>query len=58
MKELETKWIVATFDYLRTNTSIATNGFKAAGIIDAIQKGLQPAATEIDDDPFVGLDSD
>ena len=41
MKELEAKWIVSSYDYLRANITIGYNGYKKAGIIDAIQSGLQ-----------------
>ena len=37
MKELEAKWIVSACDYLRSNPSIIVNGFKAAGIVDAVE---------------------
>ena len=45
MKELEAKWIVSTYDYLKSNPSIVTNGFKAAGIIDAIEGRDLPTPT-------------
>ena len=34
MKPLEAKWLIELFDYLKTNNTIVSNGFKAAGIID------------------------
>ena len=37
MKELEGKWIVSAYDYLRCSPSISLNGFKAAGILDAME---------------------
>ena len=61
MKELEAKWIVSTFDYLRANTSIVFNGFQEAGIVHAIQNGPQvliERGVERDNDAFAGLDSD
>lgn len=58
MKELEVKWIASTYDCLCANTSIGYNGFKAAGIIYAVQNVLQAeqenAAAE--SDPFEDLD--
>ena len=32
MKPLVTKWLIELVDYLSTNSSLITNGFKAAGI--------------------------
>ena len=54
MKELEAKWIVSCYDYLQNNKQIVYNGFKEAGIVDALQN--PPTAQTIDDrDPFEGL---
>ncbi len=36
MKPLGAKWLIELFDYLKTNKTIISNGFKAAGIIDII----------------------
>ena len=36
MKPLITKWMVQLFDYLSSNPSLITNGFKAAGINEAV----------------------
>ena len=36
MKPLGVKWLIELFDYLKTNQSIVTNGFKAAGICDIL----------------------
>ena len=38
MKPLVTKWLIELFDYLSTNSSLITNGFKAAGIEEALAK--------------------
>ena len=38
MKPLVTKWLIKLFDYLSTNSSAITNGFKAAGIEEALVK--------------------
>ena len=40
MKPLGAKWMVQIFDYLNTNSSIITNGFKAAGIVEALNNTL------------------
>ena len=40
MKELGAKWIVAAYDYLHCNPSISLNGFKATGILDAMDVGI------------------
>ena len=42
MKELEAIWIVSAYDYLRSNPSISINGFRAAGILDAMEGKIIP----------------
>lgn len=37
MKPVGAKWLISVYDYLRSNESIISNGFKAAGIFDIIQ---------------------
>ena len=32
MKPFGTHWLIATFDYIKTNPKIILNGFKGAGI--------------------------
>lgn len=34
LKELQDKWIVSAYDYLRANPQIGINGFKEAGAIE------------------------
>lgn len=36
MKELSAHWIVSACDHIRSHAEIITNGFKKAGIVDAI----------------------
>ena len=57
MKEIEAKWIVSTYDYLCSNPSIIVNGFKAAGIVDAVEGKMDVCIPEVpsDDDPFAEL---
>ena len=38
MKPLNAKWLLEAHNYLKRNPTIITNGFKAAGIIDALEK--------------------
>ena len=38
MKPLVTKWLIELFDYLSKYSSLITNGFKAAGIEEALAK--------------------
>lgn len=63
MKEVGAKWLTALYDKLRTETSIVVNGFKNAGITEAVQKAREaPLSDEegsdshpspdLDEDPF------
>ena len=47
MKELGVKWLSELYDYLRGRPEILVNGFKEAGIVDALQ-----CEEERDIDPF------
>ena len=38
MKSLNAKWLLEAHNYLKRNPAIITNGFYAAGIIDALEK--------------------
>ena len=60
MKELRAKWIVSAYDYLRCNPSICLNGFKAAGILDAMEAGIiSMNSDQLDhEDPFADLTDD
>ena len=52
------KWIVSMYDYLWSRPEIIINGFKKAGIIQAIKEGPDkevPLEFESDDDPFADL---
>ena len=48
---------MSTYDYLCSNTSIVVNGFKAAGILDAVEgkTDVSPPQVPSDDDPFAEL---
>ena len=35
-KPVGAKWLISVYDYLRSNESIISNGFKAAGLFDII----------------------
>ena len=39
MRELGAQWLVAFFDHVRSHPELVVNGFKEAGIVDAIEKG-------------------
>ena len=54
MKELEAMWLVSAFDYFNSNSNIVSNGFKKAGITDAIE-GQQRELLS-DEDPFNDLE--
>ena len=61
LKEMQAKWIVSAFDYLRSHPEIGINGFKAAGIVKAIEEPeslVQGNDREEDEDPFADLDSE
>ena len=58
VKELSCKWIMSGYDHIRFSPEIVQNGFKKAGIISAIEDGVEQAALvadttlELDKDPF------
>jgi hypothetical protein len=55
LKEHSYKWIVSAYDHIRCHLDIIGNGFKMAGIVDALENDLpapQTLAIEDDDDPF------
>ena len=58
VKELSCKWIMSGYDHIRSSPEIVRNGFKKAGIISAIEDGVEQAALvadatlELDKDPF------
>ena len=60
MKELEAKWIVSAYDYLRCSPSVSLNGFKAAGILDAMEGEIISVDLDpLDDEhPVVDLTDD
>ena len=61
LKEMQAKWIVSVFDYLRFHPEIGINGFKAAGIVKAIEEPESLVLgndREEDEDPFADLDSE
>ena len=61
LKEMHAKWIVSAFDYLRSHPEIGINGFKAAGIVKAIEEPESLVLgndREEDEDPFADLDSE
>ena len=40
MKELGAKWLVTFYDHVCSHLGLAVNGFKGAGIIDALENGV------------------
>ena len=61
MKELRAiLWTVSAYDYLRLNPSISHNGFKAAGVLDAMEAGIISinSAPLDHEDPFADLTDD
>ena len=61
LKELQAKWMVSAYDYLRANPQIGMNGFKEAGIVAAIEDPSVIAVVRglgSDEDPFADLESE
>ena len=61
LKEMQAKWIVSAFDYLRSHPEIGINGFKTAGIVKAIEEPESLVLSndkEEDEDPFADSDSE
>lgn len=48
MKELSSWWFISAYDHIRSNPDIVKNGFKKAGITEALEKGLPEADSELD----------
>ena len=48
MKELSSRWFVSACDHIQSNPDIVKNGFKKAGITEALEKGLPEADAELD----------
>ena len=63
MKELSSRWFISAYDHIQSNPDIVKNGFKKAGITEALETGLPEADAELDlqdlseNDPF-SSDSD
>ena len=63
VKELSSRWFISAYDHIQSNPDIVKNGFKKAGITEALEKGLPEADAELDlqdlseNDPF-SSDSD
>lgn len=43
VKELGSKWFISAYNHIRSNPDIVKNGFKKAGITEALEKGLPEA---------------
>ena len=41
MKELSSRWFISAHDHIRANPDIVKNGFKKAGITNALEKGIR-----------------
>ena len=54
MKELEAKWLVSAYHYLKSTKTIIQNGFKEVGVTDAIEG--QSGQSALDEDPFADID--
>lgn len=50
LKPLQASWIIGLYDHLRNSQDIILNGFKEAGITEALELELDP------EDPFADLD--
>ena len=66
MRELGAQRLVSLFDHARSHPELLVNGFKEAGIVDAIEKGEvdltsqdgSPHLSVREADPFQNIDSD
>ena len=56
MKELSAKWLEGLYDHLRASNKIIVNGFKEAGIKEAIENPPTCVPGDSDDDPFAECD--
>ena len=64
MKEFGAKWLVGFYDHVRSNPNLIVNGFKEAGILEALENDVVPPpphdGTSSDkdetEDPFLELD--
>ena len=58
MKKLSSQWFISAYAHTLSNPDIVKNGFKEAGITEALEKGLTEAYSELDhqdlseNDPF------
>ena len=51
MKELNSRWFISAYDHIQSNPDIVKNGFKKAGITEALEKGLPEADAELSERP-------
>jgi hypothetical protein len=59
VKELSCKWIMSAYDHIRSSPEIVKNGFKKAGIVNAIENGTAVTSyPDLHHDPFDSCDSD
>ena len=56
VKELSCKWIMSAYDHIHCSPEIVRNGFMKAGIISAIENGVETAETSTD--PNLNSDKD
>ena len=58
MRELGAQWLVGFYDHVRSHPELVINGFKEAGILNAIEKGDVPVPSiDMPEDPFLDMDS-
>ena len=65
MKELGAKWLVGFYDHVRSNPNLIVNGFKEAGILEALENDVvpppphygTPSDEDETEDPFLELDT-
>ena len=61
IRELGARWLVGFFDHVQSHPELIVNGFKGAGIVEAmeaIEKGVAQDDGNSSTDPFADLDSD
>ena len=55
VKELSSRWIFVSLDYIRSSPDIVCNGFRKAGIVSTIEDGIEapyPVVSESDHGSF------
>ena len=58
MRELGARWVFCFFDYVWSHPELIVSGFKEAGIVEAIERGVAQDDGNSSTDAFADLDSE